>query len=60
LHSTDRLVTAPGEKPPFLLRSHRHRRLGGSQRLVEIGDDVVDVLDADRKAYVAGVTPLAS
>ena len=36
------------------LRSLGHRRRGGGQGLVEIGDDVVDVLDADREAHVAG------
>src|SRR5262245_4552993 len=31
---------------------HRHRGCG--ERLVEVGDDIVDVLDADREAHVAG------
>ena len=32
----------------------RHWHGGGGEGLVEIGNDVVDVLDADRKADIAG------
>ena len=45
---TSRTPTLP------ISRSLRQGSSGGTQGLVEIGDDVVDVLDADRQAHVAG------
>ena len=48
---------------PHLTTDHRRGRVsrslcywhrGGCERLRKIGDDVVDVLDADRQADVAG------
>ena len=49
-------VLAPtrNPQPTNLLRGSHHRCRGGCQRLIQIGDDVVDVLDADRQAHVAG------
>ena len=40
--------------PVVFLCGFRRRQRGDCQRLVEIGDDVVDVLDADGQAHVAG------
>src|SRR3984957_65091 len=39
-----------GSALPRLFGSNQASRLGGAKRLIEVGDDVVDVLDADREA----------
>ena len=51
-----RMIGIVMDRQNALLRGTRLRWLGSCRRqsLVEIGNDIVDMLDTDREAYIAG------